>query len=37
MFTFIDQIVEPVEDDLFHSTVMMVEVYFDLMGEKGDG
>jgi hypothetical protein len=35
MFTFIDQIVEPVEDDLFHSTVKMVEVYFDLRGKKG--
>ena len=39
MFFFIDPITDPVvelgEDDVFHSTVRMVEVYFDLMAKKG--
>jgi len=35
MFSFIDPIVEMNEDELFHSTVTMVEAYFDLMEKRG--
>ena len=39
MFSFIDPIFEPIvemnEGDMFHSTVRMVEAYFDLMEKKG--
>jgi hypothetical protein len=35
MFSFIDPIVEMNEDELFHSTITLVEAYFDLMRKKG--
>jgi hypothetical protein len=35
MFSFIDWVVEMNEDELFHSTVTLVEAYFDLMEKRG--
>lgn len=35
IFSFIDPLVEVDEADMFHSTLRMVEVYFDLMDKKG--
>lgn len=35
MFSFIDPVVELDESDMFHSTVRLVEMYFDLMDKKG--
>lgn len=35
MFSFFDPIVELDEEEMFHSTVKMVEEYFDLIEKKG--